>query len=204
MIVITLPPPSPLGAMVATRACSVERLPLVPLEAKGHIERLREPGVGHRVGYLEPDRGDHARAVIEHEPQVVRPHATRADRAGPSDPEHRRRVPHPARLEVTNESLQILAQFGERQLEIDPLRGHQVVGAKKLARDRRKRNTEFLETIPAHGQAGSHGVTTVFLEAMPHPVQRGVQIESGNAATRAAPRLSFPGDEEGGSPIALH
>src|SRR6266700_3864839 len=69
-------------------------------------------------------------------------HALGAVGAGLSHAEHRRRIARTARLEVADQLLQLVAHEAQRQLQVDPLGGHQVVGAQKLARDGEKRNTE--------------------------------------------------------------
>src|SRR5207249_2615197 len=78
--------------------------------------------------------------------------------------EDRRRIARTARLEVADQLLQLVAHETQRQLEVDPLGGHQVVGAQKLARHGEKRNTERVVALPADGEARGHGVTSVFLE----------------------------------------
>src|SRR6266576_2103495 len=161
-----------LGAMAATRACSVVR----------------------------------PRGVVQGEAQVVRPDAARAHRAGLPHAEDRGRIARTARLEVADQLLQLVAHETQRQLEVDPLGGHQVVGAQKLARDGEKRNTERVVALPADGEARGHGVTAILLEVVADPMQRGVQIEARHAPPRAPSHLAplFPTDEERGPPVALH
>src|SRR3989449_5817342 len=120
--------------------------------------------VGDRVGPLKRNRRERPRGVVQGEAQVVRPDAPRAHRAGLPHAEARRRIARTARLEVTDQLLQLAAHETQRQLEVDPLGGHQVVGAQKLARDGEKRNTERVVALPADGEARGHGVTAVFLE----------------------------------------
>src|SRR6266700_3468854 len=117
-------------------------LPLVALQPERHVQPLREPMSGDRVGPLERDRREDPRRVVQSEAQVVRAHAPGADGAGLSHAEHRRRIARTARLEVADQLLQLVAHEAQRQLQVDPLGGHQVVGAQKLARDGEKRNTE--------------------------------------------------------------
>src|SRR6266480_3951626 len=148
-------------------------LPLVALQPERDIQPLREPLVGDRVGPLKRNRRERPRGVVQGEAQVVRPDAARAHRAGLPHAEDRGRIARTARLEVADQLLQLVAHETQRQLEVDPLGGHQVVGAQKLARDGEKRNTERLVALPADGEARGHGVTAVFLEMVPDPMQRG-------------------------------
>src|SRR6266480_1095986 len=50
-------------------------LPVVPFQPKGDVEWVREPVLRHRVGPAKADRRQQARAVVEREAQVIRPHA---------------------------------------------------------------------------------------------------------------------------------
>src|SRR5438552_752118 len=173
-------------------------LPLVPLQPERHVERLRQPGIGHDVRPLKPDRRQRAGAVVEREAQVVGPDPPGADRAGAAHPEHRRRIPGPARLQVTHQLLERGTHQPERQLQIDALGGRQVVGAQKLARHLEKRNTERLVALPLDRQPRRHRVAAILLEVVPHPVQRGVQVEADDAAPRATAAVStlVPPDQE--------
>src|SRR5207249_8886550 len=133
-------------------------LPLVALQAEGDVQPLREPMVGDRVGPLERDRGEHPRRVVQGEAQVVRPDTPRTDRAGLAHAEHRGRIAGTARLEIANQLLQLVAHEAQRQLQVHPLRGHQVIGVQKLTRDGEKRNTERLVALAADGEPRRHGV----------------------------------------------
>src|SRR3989475_1119326 len=181
-------------------------LPLVALQPERDIQPLREPLVGDRVCPLKRNRRERPRGVVQGEAQVVRPDAARAHRAGLPHAEDRGRIARTARLEVADQLLQLVAHETQRQLEVDPLGGHQVVGAQKLARDGEKRNTERVVALPADGEARRHGVTAVLLEMVPDPVQRGVQIEARHAPPRAPPHFAplFPTDEKRGPPVTLH
>src|SRR5213594_1568497 len=181
-------------------------LPLVALQPEGDVQPLREPMVGDRVGPLERDRGEHPRRVVQGEAQVVRPDTPRADRARLAHAEHRRRIARTAWLEVANQLLQLVAHEAQRQLQVHPLRGHQVVGVQKLTRDGEKRNTERVVALAADGEPRRHGVAAVLLEMVPDAMQRSVQVEARDAPPRAPPHLAplLPADEECGPPIALH
>src|SRR5205823_1134152 len=135
----------PPSAFIRSAPCSPRPpLPLVALQPERHVQPLGEPLVGNRVGPLERDGGQGARRVVQREPQVVRAHPSRAHGARAAHPEHRRRVAGPARFQVANQLLQLLAHEAQGQLQVHALRRHQVVGAQKLARDREKRNTKRL------------------------------------------------------------
>src|SRR6266566_5049812 len=162
----TMPPPSSFRRR-QRRHPRLQRgppLPLVALQPERHIERPGEPGVWDGVRPLEPDRLEHARPVVQEEPQVVRAHAPGVDGAGAAYAEHRRRVAGPARLQVADQLFQLLTHQAQGQLQIDALRGDQVVGAKKLARRAEKRNTKRLVAIAPDGEARGHGVPAVLLE----------------------------------------
>src|SRR3989454_472164 len=156
--------------------------------------------VGDRVGPLKRNRRERPRGVVQGEAQVVRPDAPRAPGAALPHAEDRRRIARTARLEVADQLLQLVAHETQRQLEVDALGGHQVVGAQKLARDGEKRNTERVVALPADGEARGHGVTAVFLEMVPDPLQRGVQIEARHAPPRAPPPTGGRGPAGGGPP----
>src|SRR5712691_2661720 len=102
-------------------------LPVVPLQPKRDVEWVREPVLRYFVSPPEADRREQTRAVVEREPQVVRPDAAGADRPRIAHAEHRRRIPGPARLQMPDQPFQIRAHFGERQLEIDALARREVV-----------------------------------------------------------------------------
>src|SRR2546428_27969 len=180
--------------------------PLAAPQRERAAQPLREPVVGDRVGPLERDGGDHPRRVVQGEAQVVRPDAPCADRAGLAHAEDRRGIARTARLEIADQLLQLVAHEAQRQLQVHPLGGHQVVGAQKLARDGEKRNTERGVALPPDGEPRRHGVAPVLLEMVPDPMQRGVEIEARDAPTRAPPHIAplFPGDEKRGPPVALH
>ena len=135
---------------------------------------------------------------------MVRAHAPGVDGAGAAHAEHRRRVAGPARLQVADQLFQLLAHQAQGQLQIDALRGDQVVGAKKLARRAEKRNTKRLVAIAPDGEARGHGVPAVLLEQRRHALQHGVQVEPHHAPPGAPPHLPVPRDQEGGPPVALH
>src|SRR5947208_13421331 len=180
-------------------------LPLVALQAERDVQPLREPVIGDRVGPLEGDRGEDARRVVQGKTEVIRPDAPRTDGAGLPHAEDRRRITRTARLQVADQLLQLVAHEAQRQLQVDPLGGHQVVGAQKLARDGEKCNTERVVALAADGEPRRHGMAAVLLEMAPDAMQRGVQIEARDAPPRATPQLAplFPADEERGPPIAL-
>src|SRR5438874_15434 len=71
-------------------------LPVIPLQPKGDVERVREPVLRHRIRPAKADRRKQTRAVVEREPQVIRSDAARADRSRVPHAEHRRRIPRPA------------------------------------------------------------------------------------------------------------
>ena len=159
--------------------------------------------VGNHVGPLERDRRQRTGFVVQSEAQVVRPDAPRAHGSGVPDAEHRRGVARPARLQVPDELLQLVAHEPERQLQIHALRGHQIIGAQKLCRGLEKGNTERLVPLAPDGQARRHGVAAVLLEVVADPVQRGVQIEARDAAPGAPPGVSVPADQERRPSVAL-
>src|SRR6266566_3120250 len=157
------------------------------------------------IGPPEPDGGEHARAVVEREPQVIGPDASRSHRSRIPYAEDRSGIPRPTGLEMPNQSLQLFAHARERQLEIDALAGREIVGREQLARDAEERRAKRLETVAADSEARGHGVTTVFLEMRADAVQRAVQVESGNAATGAPAKFAagLPADQKRRPAVAL-
>src|SRR2546429_9127798 len=81
-----------------------------------------------------------------------------------------------------------------------------VEGAERLASAAEKRTTNRLVALPPDGEARRHGMAAVFLEMGRHAVQRGVEVEAGDAPPRAAARASslVPRDEKRGPAVALH
>src|SRR6267378_2302031 len=181
-------------------------LPVVPLQPECHVEWIRQPVLRYFIGPTEPDRRQQAGAIVQREPQVIRPDAPGADRARVAYAEHRRRIARPARLEVPNQAFQIAVHLGERQLEVHPLARRQVGGGEKLARHAEERNAKGIELVAPDGQARRHHVAAVFLEVRADFVQRAVQVEARNAAPRTAAELSrgVPPDEECRPAVALH
>src|SRR5712692_4064991 len=192
-----------------TRHSSLNRrasLPIVSFKPERDIERVRQPVLRHHIGPAESDRGQDARPVVQRKPQVIRPHAPRADRARIAHTEHRRRIPRPARLEMPNQLFQFSAHFGERQLEIDALARRQVLGGEKLARHAEECNAESVEPVAPDREAGRHRVAAVLLEMSTDFVKGTVEIKPGNAAPRAAAQLArfIPPDQERRPAVALH
>ena len=101
---------------------------------------------------------------------MVRAHPPRAHGAGAAHPEHRRGIAGPARLQIADQLLQLVAHEAQGQLQVHALRRHQVVGAQKLGCDSEERNTKRLVALPPDGEARRHGVPAVFLEMGRHPV----------------------------------
>src|SRR5204863_3693962 len=66
------------------------------------------------------------------------------------------------------------------------LAGREIVGREQLARDGEERDTRRLEVVAADREAGGHRVPAELLEMRADALQRAVEVESGNAATRAA------------------
>src|SRR2546423_14277264 len=56
-------------------------LPVVPFQPKGDVEWVRQPVLRHAIGPAKADRREQTRAVVEREPQVIRPDAACADRS---------------------------------------------------------------------------------------------------------------------------
>src|SRR2546425_536043 len=160
-------------------------LPVIPLQPKSDVEWVREPVLRHLVSPAEADRRKQTRAVVEREPQVVRPNAARANCPRIPHAEHRRRIPRPARLQMPNQPFQVRVHRGERQLEIDALARREVFGGQKLARDGEERNAEVVKLVAPDREPGCHRVAAVFLEMRPHSGERAMQIEPCNAAARA-------------------
>src|SRR6266566_3259461 len=167
-------------------------LPLVALQPERHVQPLGEPLIGNRVGPLERDGRQRTRLVVQREAQVVRADPARAYGAGTAHPEHGRRIAGAARLEIADQLLQLVAHEAQWQLQVHPLRRHQVVGAQKLACDAEKRNTKRLVALPADREARRHGVPAVFLEMGRPALQRGVEVEARDAPARAAARPARP------------
>src|SRR2546426_1100257 len=82
-VLMRLPLNSPAIMRSKTRYPRLNRrapLPIVSFKPESDIERVGQPVFRYHIGPAESDRGQHARPVIQREPQMIRPHAPRADR----------------------------------------------------------------------------------------------------------------------------
>src|ERR671937_842057 len=147
-------------------------LPIVSLQSEGHIQRLAQPFLGDVIGPLETDRWKDGLPVVECKSKVVRPDTARADGACVAHPEHGSRIPRSAGLEMTQQPLEVRADFVQLDFEIDALLGSEIVGCQQLTRDTEKRETEPVEAIATDRKARGHRMATVLLEMGPDALKR--------------------------------
>src|SRR5262249_8635608 len=121
----------------------------------------------------------------------------------PAHPEHRARVAGSARLQVTAHPLELAVGLPELQLEVHPLLRSQIVRTQHLARDSREPLAELAQPITPDGQARRHLMAAVALQQVTAGEERRVEIEPGDAPSRALADVAIERDQEGRPPVAL-
>ena len=89
---------------------------------------------------------DDAESVLVDDPR-------RANHGGAPHHQHRRRIPHPAGLDVAKDRLEPIVGHGERHLEVDANLGHQVLGPEARGGDFVEPTGKVLDAVGADGDA---------------------------------------------------
>ena len=117
-------------------------------------------------------------AVLQHALEVLRADAAPAGEPTPRTPKHRRRVPHPARLEIAAEPLQLRRGVAQRDHQVHALLGPEVVGSERAPRHLGEALAKRVEPIPADREPGGHVVAAVALQQVAALGEGRVQIEA--------------------------
>ena len=179
-------------------------VPVVDLEPHRGVDGVLGSDAELRAAEGDPERPVGARVEVEPRMLALLPHRPHVTHARRRDEQPHAGVAHPERRQPAELLGEIEAEVGAADHRVDPLRSHQVLGAEHLGGVGGERLAEGVEALRLERQAGGRPVPAEAGQVLGACLQRGEQVEAGDAAPRApSPALAVERDDDRRPVVAL-